>query len=90
MMDHRDIILDRIETVRKDYWKTHPSLRSRSERNGFSDYGPIGAKGKSIYHVLDGTVIVIPCVTNRTWTHEVPKSAKGDGKRMSVTLRAFG
>jgi len=51
---------------------------------------PYGGKGKIDIPVVDGTVIVIAYGTNRTWTHEVPKSAKGDGKRMSVTLRAFG
>jgi hypothetical protein len=51
---------------------------------------PYGGKGKIDILMVDGTVIVIPCVTNRTWTHEVPKRAKGNGKRMSVTLRAFG
>ena len=51
---------------------------------------PYGGKGKIDIPVVDGTVLVIPYGTNRTWTHEVPKSAKGDGKRMSVTLRAFG
>ncbi len=37
----------------------------------------------------DGSVIVIPWATNRAFTHEVPPSKKADGRRISVTLRAF-
>ena len=50
---------------------------------------PHGGKGKIDIPVADGTVIVIPYVTNQKWTHEVPKSTKDAGKRVSVTLRAF-
>ena len=37
----------------------------------------------------DGTVFVMPYDTNLAWKHEVPKSAKWRGRRISVTLRAF-
>jgi alkylated DNA repair dioxygenase AlkB len=37
----------------------------------------------------NGSVIVIPWVTNRTFTHEVPASKRSRGRRISVTLRAF-
>lgn len=37
----------------------------------------------------DGTVFVMPYDTNLAWTHEVPPSAKRQGRRISVTIRAF-
>jgi alkylated DNA repair dioxygenase AlkB len=37
----------------------------------------------------DGTVFVTPYDTNLAWKHQVPKSAKARGRRISVTLRAF-
>ncbi len=37
----------------------------------------------------DGTVFVMPYDTNLAWKHQVPKSAKSRGRRISVTLRAF-
>lgn len=39
--------------------------------------------------VRNGEVIVIPYDTNLHWTHEVPDFKKYDGKRISVTLRAY-
>ena len=36
-----------------------------------------------------GLVFVMPWNTNKVWKHEVVKSAKNKGRRMSVTLRAF-
>jgi len=36
-----------------------------------------------------GDVVVIPWDTNRAFTHEVPASKKTQGRRVSVTLRAF-
>ena len=50
---------------------------------------PHGGKDKIDIPVVHGTVIVIPYKTNRRWTHEVPKSTKHAGKRISVTLRTF-
>jgi len=41
------------------------------------------------FPVLDGTVIVMPYDTNLAWTHEVPTRAKRQGRRISVTIRAF-
>ena len=37
-----------------------------------------------------GTVFIMPYKTNLAWTHEVPRSAKQRGRRISVTFRAFG
>ena len=37
----------------------------------------------------NGTVFVIPFETNLVWKHAVPKSARYNGRRISVTLRAF-
>ncbi|MCB9741130.1 MAG: alpha-ketoglutarate-dependent dioxygenase AlkB [Alphaproteobacteria bacterium] len=39
--------------------------------------------------IPDGAVVLIPWATNLAFTHEVPKSAKAQGRRISVTLRAF-
>lgn len=36
-----------------------------------------------------GSVIVIPYTTNRFWTHEVPRTKRAQGRRISLTLRAF-
>lgn len=41
------------------------------------------------FPAADGTVFVMPYETNLAWTHEVPKSARCTGRRISVTLRAF-
>lgn len=41
------------------------------------------------FAATDGTVFVMPYDTNLAWKHEVPKSAKSKGRRISVTLRAF-
>ena len=37
----------------------------------------------------DGTVLVLPWSTNRSFTHEVPRSKSHTGRRISITLRAF-
>jgi hypothetical protein len=37
----------------------------------------------------NGSVIVIPWETNPAWTHSVPASRRFQGRRISVTLRAF-
>jgi alkylated DNA repair dioxygenase AlkB len=39
--------------------------------------------------VRNGTVIVMPHITNKHWTHEVPHSHNRTGRRISVTLRGF-
>jgi alkylated DNA repair dioxygenase AlkB len=39
--------------------------------------------------VSNGSIVLIPYRTNRLWHHEVPKSARRSGKRISVTMRAF-
>ena len=52
-------------------------------------FRPHDGHGKIDLPVGHGTVVVIPCETNREWTHEVPKTKKQAGKRISVTLRAF-
>ena len=39
--------------------------------------------------VRNGSVIILPYQTNQSWTHEIKKSKKFIGKRISLTLRAF-
>ena len=41
------------------------------------------------YQAVDGSIFVMGYETNLAWTHEVPKSTKYKGRRVSVTLRAF-
>ena len=52
-------------------------------------FRPHNGKGKTDLPVSNGMIVVIPHETNRAWTHEVPKTTKLTGKRISVTLRAF-
>ena len=37
-----------------------------------------------------GTVFVMPWETNLSFTHEIPKTSRAAGRRISITLRAFG
>ena len=41
------------------------------------------------FPVCAGTVVILPYETNLAWTHEVPRSTRATGRRVSVTLRAF-
>ena len=41
------------------------------------------------FPATNGSVFIIPYDTNLAWTHEVPPSKKLNGRRISVTLRAF-
>lgn len=41
------------------------------------------------FTLRSGEYIVIPWLTNQLWTHEVPKFARYQGERISVTMRAF-
>ena len=36
-----------------------------------------------------GSVLVLPYAANLAWTHEIVKSARARGRRISITLRAF-
>ena len=45
--------------------------------------------GMRDFPARDGAVFVMPYDTNLTWTHEVPGFAGQQGRRISVTLRAF-
>lgn len=41
------------------------------------------------FAAVDGTVFIMPFDTNRAWKHQVPRFARWQGRRISVTLRAF-
>lgn len=41
------------------------------------------------YPASHGSVIVLPWETNKAWKHAVPKRARYNGRRISVTMRAF-
>lgn len=40
--------------------------------------------------LADGSALVLPYATNMAYTHEIPKSKRATGRRISVTIRAFG
>lgn len=42
------------------------------------------------FALTHGSVLVLPYATNLAWTHEITKSARAHGRRISITLRAFG
>lgn len=46
-------------------------------------------RGNKDFVVRNGSVIVVPYDTNQSWMHEIVKSKKLLGKRISLTLRAF-
>ncbi|MEO0895629.1 MAG: alpha-ketoglutarate-dependent dioxygenase AlkB [Bacteroidota bacterium] len=50
---------------------------------------PYKEEGFHDFTICHGDVLVIPWETNLRWTHEVPSFKKYQGKRISVTLRAF-
>jgi alkylated DNA repair dioxygenase AlkB len=45
--------------------------------------------GYKDFVVKNGSVIIMPYQTNQSWTHEIVKSKKLLGQRISLTLRAF-
>ena len=45
--------------------------------------------GRRDFPAVDGAVFVTPWETNAAWKHEVVKSARWKGRRISITLRAF-
>ncbi len=50
---------------------------------------PWQGKGFLDFPARQGTVFVMPYTTNLRWTHEVPATSKWQGRRISITLRAF-
>jgi alkylated DNA repair dioxygenase AlkB len=48
-----------------------------------------GSKDRRDFRADDGAVFVTPYDTNDAWKHQVPRSARRRGRRVSVTLRAF-
>jgi len=49
-----------------------------------------GAKDVHDVEVTNNTALILPYNTNTAFTHEVPASKKLLGRRISVTIRAFG
>ncbi len=49
----------------------------------------VGQKGFNDLEVSNGSVVVIPWETNKSFTHEVPYLEAYLGKRISITVRAF-
>jgi alkylated DNA repair dioxygenase AlkB len=50
---------------------------------------PWRGQGNRDFRAANGVVFVLPCETNKAFTHEVPASKRYIGKRISVTMRAF-
>lgn len=50
---------------------------------------PWKGKGFRDFDARNGTVFVMPFNTNQAWTHEIPKAKRFQGRRISITLRAF-
>lgn len=50
---------------------------------------PWKGRGKRDFPAPHGKVFVMPWATNLAWTHEVPKAKRFQGRRISITLRAF-
>lgn len=50
---------------------------------------PWKQKGFKDLTVRHGDIVVVPWDTNTQWTHEVPHFKKYNGKRISITLRAY-
>lgn len=50
---------------------------------------PYRGEGRRDFPARDGYVFVMPYETNLAWTHEVPRTRKSAGRRISVTLRGF-
>lgn len=50
---------------------------------------PYRGQNKTDVVVAHGAVVVIPFATNLAWTHEVPHFKRYQGRRVSLTLRAF-
>ncbi len=48
-------------------------------------------KGKERVDVVleQGSVVVLPYETNLAWTHEITKSKRARGRRISITIRVF-
>lgn len=79
---HRDSTTDMVEGA--------PIVTvSLGERRTFR-LRPYKGEGYRDFDAADGVAFVLPYATNQAWTHEVPKSAKLRGRRISVTMRAFG
>lgn len=50
---------------------------------------PWKGEGMTDIELPHGAVLVIPWQTNRAYTHEVPRSKRSVGRRISITARAF-
>lgn len=50
---------------------------------------PYKKKGFKDITIRNGEVIIVPWDTNTKWTHEVPNFKRFDGKRISITARAY-
>jgi hypothetical protein len=52
-------------------------------------FRPWRGKGYQDFVVKEGSVVIIPWDTNKTWTHEVPHFVRFKKRRISVTLRVY-
>lgn len=52
-------------------------------------FRPLGGKGYVDLSLTDRSLLLVPWHVNESWTHEVPRSKRFKGKRISLTFRAF-
>jgi len=78
---HRDDTRDLIENT--------PIVTISLGQERIFRFRPYQKKGYKDFLMQDASLIIIPWKTNLYWTHEVPHFAKYQGKRVSITLRAF-
>src|SRR5207247_7035590 len=50
---------------------------------------PWRGRGHVDFPAVNGVVFIMPFETNLNWTHELPRSKRRRGRRISVTLRAL-
>lgn len=78
---HRDSTVDMIDgapIVTISFGQERAFRLRPWKQDGFRDFA-----------ARDGSVFVLPYDTNLMYTHEVPHSAASEGRRISITLRAF-
>jgi alkylated DNA repair dioxygenase AlkB len=78
---HRDSTVDMIQgaPIITISFGAERAFRLRPwKQDGFRDFA-----------AKDGSLFVLPYDTNLAFTHEVPHSAQSQGRRISITLRAF-
>ncbi len=86
---HKDHYIGAHRDDTRDLVKDSPIVTISLGQERIFRMRPFKKRGYKDITFRNGEVIVMPSDTNQNWTHEVPKFKKFDGKRISITLRAF-